>query len=539
MKRESFLTFADRFAEPIVLLDATFTVVAANRAARRDAGMVEGAPFLDRVAQPDAVRRYLRLASRSTGPTPGGLTLAAGDARRWHCEASRVGGTQGGEDAGAEDFSDGIFLRLRAGDAASSRFTALNDQIAHLHAEVRRRQTLEEERERLLERERAARRDAEEANRLKDEFLAAVSHELRTPLHAVTGWLSLLRANPSGELLERALEVIERNVAAQTKLTEDLVDVSRVISGRLKVNLQPVDLSDIVRQAIDSARPAAETKNQRVELIANTGDCVVHADAERLLQVVWNLLSNATKFTPKGGRIQVVVRRVSSHCEIVVSDTGEGIPAAVLPYVFDRFRQGDGSTTRRQGGLGLGLSIVRHLVELHGGMVMAHSDGEGHGTTITVNLPLPIFERQEAVRLPDGGDEGAAEGLPLSGLSALLIEDHRDSRELLVRILTRSGATVVAVPEAEAAMAAYMADPPRVVVSDIELPGEDGFTLMRKLRDYERVHGLPRVPAVAVTAHAIGEARVHALRAGYQTFLTKPINPAELVALIRSLCAVD
>jgi signal transduction histidine kinase len=531
LNRECFIAVTDRLGEPVFLLDLTFRVVAANRAAHRVVEVRDGDRLLEHVTEPEAVAGYLRLASRSGAPTPGNMTLLTDREQPWRCEASRLGP--------AEEGGDHLFLRLRGIAAARSRFIALNDQIAMLHAEIRRRTALEEERERLLQGEREARQEAEQANRLKDEFLAAVSHELRTPLHAVTGWLSLLRSNPQPDIYERALEVIERNVAAQSKLTEDLVDVSRVISGRMRLSLQPVDLSEIVRQAVDSVRPAAEARQQRIEMIANAGDCLVHADPERMLQVVWNLLSNATKFTPKRGRIQVVVRRVNSHCEILVSDTGEGISREMLPYVFDRFRQGDATTTRRHGGLGLGLAIVRHLVELHGGMVMAHSEGEGEGTTITVNLPLPMFERQQAVeRTPDGETAPPGPPAPLAGFSALLVEDHADSRDLLEQILTRSGATVVAVPDAESALARFVEQRPDVVVSDIELPGEDGFTLMRKLRDHERIHGLPQVPAVAVTAHTIGDARVHALRSGYQSFLTKPIHPGELVAMIQSLCGL-
>ena len=343
MNRDCFVAVSDRLPEPCLLLEPSFTVVAANRAARRTVGVEEGASLLERAADPEAARRYLNLASRSPERLPGSLPMRGDAGPPWRCEASRVV-------TPAPD-PDLVFLRLVGSAAAHGRFTALDDQITKLHREIRRRIALEEERERLLEGERQARRDAEEANRLKDEFLAAVSHELRTPLHAVTGWLSLLRTSQEPELVRQALEVIERNVAAQTKLTEDLVDVSRVISGRMRLSLQPIDLTEIVRQAIDSARPAAEGKNQRLELIANSGDCLVNADPERMLQVVWNLLSNATKFTPKGGRIQVVVRRVNSHCEILVSDTGDGISPDVLPFVFDRFRQGDGSTTRRHGGL--------------------------------------------------------------------------------------------------------------------------------------------------------------------------------------------
>ncbi len=233
---------------------------------------------------------------------------------------------------------------------------------------------------------------------MKDEFLATVSHELRTPLNAIKGWVHLLRARRAdGDLLERGLETIEKNTDLQSQLVEDLLDVSRIITGRVRLSVEPVDLGTVVRDAVEAIRPAAEAKEVRLQVVTGSGDCSVMGDRGRLVQVVWNLLANGVKFTPKGGRVQAVLHRINSHVEIVVSDTGEGIPPDVLPYVFDRFRQADASTTRRHGGLGLGLSIVRHLVELHGGLVVADSPGTGQGATFTVSLPVPLFTRDEGV----------------------------------------------------------------------------------------------------------------------------------------------
>lgn len=537
MTPETFQEVADRVTEPMLLLAGSGSVVACNQPAHRALGVAVGDSLPQRAEDPEQVSRFLVLASRSTQPLPGALRLRDDGGERWRCDACLVGE--------AEAAGPLVFVHLRSGSRAATRFAALNRQIEQLHEEIRRRQALEVEREALLAGERQARREAQEANRLKDEFLAAVSHELRTPLNAITGWLSLLRESPSPDLFQRALDVFDRNVAAQVQLTEDLVDVSRVITGRMRLDLQPIDLATVVRQAIDSALPAAESKNLRLELIADPGGCTINADPDRILQVVWNLLSNATRFTPKGGKIQVVLRRVNSHVEIVVSDTGLGIPAEVLPYVFDRFRQADGSTTRRHGGLGLGLAIVRHLVELHGGVVMAHSDGPGKGATFTVNLPMPIFERQPAV--PPGGEaqealrrsDAASSSDCLSGCRVLLVEDHDDSRDLLERILCASGADVYPVASAEGALAAWETREFDAVISDIEMPGEDGFTLMRKLRDRERQRGVRPTPGIAVTAHSIGDARIHALRAGYHTFLVKPIHPPELVALVESLCGMS
>lgn len=523
-----FHAIADRLADPVLLLSPAGIVDASNPVARRALGRgVDGTDLTARVDAPDDFRRYLTLAARSGSPLPGGLSID-GAQLRWRCDASVT--IVGGRPA--------LVLQLRPSNETVRRFMALNQQIDRLNAEVRRRQLLERERESLLESERLARAAAEEASRFKDQLLTAVSHELRTPLQAIQGWLTLIRKSPGDlERLARGLNVIERNVAAEVKLTEDLVDVSLAISGRMKLDLQPVDLELVIRQAVDSALPAAEAKGQRIQVMANVGNCVINGDHARLLQVVWNLLANATRYTPKGGRIQIVLKRINSHAEISVSDTGEGIAPEVLPYIFDRFRRADGSSTRRQGGLGLGLSIARHLVELHGGFVIVESEGLGRGSTFTVNLPLPVFRAREAtIAAPEGSHADAAGAL--AGIHILLVEDHKDSRELLETILLDEGARVTAVDSAASAREVFRKGALDIVVSDIEMPEEDGFTFLRKLRDLERELGRAPVSAIAVSAHTIGDARLHALRAGYHTFLSKPLMPDELVATIANLCRV-
>lgn len=510
-----------------MLISVSGSILVRNRIAARS--IPEARPeseLVQHVDDPQSLRRYLSLASRSSSPVPGAITFTS-SGKKWRADGSAL----------VHQGQHYLVLHLRPFGHALESFVALNEQISKLNAEIRRRMLVEQELESSAERERESRARAEEASRFKDELLATTSHELRTPLHAISGWLSILRDNPHDtQMVKRGLEVCERNLRVQTQLVEDLVDASLIITGRMKLELQSVDLDQVVRQAADTMRPAIEAKRQRLEIIAEPGACVIHGDSDRLVQVVWNLLSNASKHTPKEGKIQVTVRCIESHAELTVSDTGEGIAPEVLPYVFDRFRRADSSTTRRSGGLGLGLSIVRGLVELHGGVVMVDSDGLGRGSSFTVSLPLPIFRRESAAEETDAAAACGGTHRVLEGLEVLLVEDHDDSRELLAHILSARGATITAVPDASAARDAFQDRAYDIILSDIEMPEEDGFTLIRKLRDLERSLGRKRVPAIAVTAHKIRNARVHALRAGYQAFLAKPVAPDELVAMVRSLC---
>jgi len=391
-----------------------------------------------------------------------------------------------------------------------------------------------------VDEQRRTAEELREANRLKDEFLATVSHELRTPLTAVLGWAYLLRSEQLDEKAAAgALETIERNARSQAQLIDDLLDVSRIITGKLRLDVRQVDPGSFIESAIESLRPAAEAKGVRVQKVMDTGVNTIAGDAARLQQVVWNLLSNAIKFTPKGGRVQVRLERVNSHIEIVVIDTGAGIPAEFLPHVFDRFRQADQSTTRNYGGLGLGLAIVRHLVELHGGTVHAESPGEGHGATFTVKLPvIPIYNRDD---LAERAHPAARETLPsfgcperLDGVKVLVIDDEADARELLRVGLGQCGAEVTTAGSAREALEAVKEARPDVLISDIGMPEEDGYALIKQIRALTAKAG-GKIPAIALTAYARTEDRLQALRAGYQMHVTKPVEITELVAVVASL----
>jgi len=406
--------------------------------------------------------------------------------------------------------------------------------------DVTERKRAEEERERLLASEQQARAAAEEASRLKDEFLATMSHELRTPLTAVLGWAHMLRTGQfEGDETARALETIERNARAQSQLIDDLLDVSRIITGKLRLDVRPLDPASIIESAVEAVRPAAEAKGVRVQKVLDTGLVSVSGDPFRLQQVVWNLLSNAIKFTPRGGRVQVRMERVNSHVEIAVSDTGQGIPAEFLPHVFDRFRQADMGTTKKHGGLGLGLSIVRHLVELHGGSVRAESAGEGQGATFRVLLPVAAV--YHAADVQERAHPAARDTLPsydcperLDGLKVLVVDDEPDARDLLRVGLGRCGAEVSVAGSVEEALRAVEKERPDLLISDIGMPGQDGYELIRLVRALPAAAG-GRVPAIALTAYARTEDRLHALRAGYQMHVSKPVELAELMAVAASL----
>ncbi|MDQ3804351.1 MAG: ATP-binding protein, partial [Acidobacteriota bacterium] len=385
-------------------------------------------------------------------------------------------------------------------------------------------------------------REAQEANRIKDEFLATLSHELRTPLTAILGWASMLRTNRFDEdSTRRAVETIERNARAQRQIVEDVLDVSRIITGRLRIDARPVEVRSLVEAAVDGVRPAAEAKGVFLSTMLAPDVGVISADPDRLQQVMWNLLSNAVKFTPAGGRVEVELRRVEHQAVVSVRDTGQGIAPEFLPHVFDRFRQADQTTTRRHGGLGLGLAIVRSLVELHGGSVTAESEGEGRGASFTVRLPLKAVAqpaaRFEAAATKPLGAEPEAQSPSLAGTRVLLVEDDEDALSLLRSILEGRGARVTAVASAAEAWAALEGAAHDVLVSDIGMPEEDGYSLVRRLREREASRG-GKLPAVALTAYARDEDRTRALLAGFHAHVAKPVNPAELVAVVASLAAL-
>jgi signal transduction histidine kinase/ActR/RegA family two-component response regulator len=394
------------------------------------------------------------------------------------------------------------------------------------------------ERETLLESERAARTEAERANRAKDEFVATLSHELRTPLNAVLGWASVLRkSTESGPPdLVKGLEVIERQARHQGQLISDLLDISRTMAGKLHLEIGKVDLSVVVENALESARQAAESKELKLERDLGNVRRAVVGDPTRLEQVVWNLLSNAVKFTPPEGTIRVEVREREGDVEITVSDTGEGIDPSLLPGLFERYRQADGSSTRRHGGLGLGLAIVRNLVELHGGSVEARSEGAGKGSAFTVRLPTRAADWADA-REPDAGHPGRTEegeGPKLSGLEILVVDDDRDTRDLIARILGDGGAEVHRAASGEEAISLLDDVRPDVLISDIGMPGMDGYTFIRALRERTAEWERP-LPAIALTAFARSEDRARALLAGYHSHVAKPVDSSELVAAVEDL----
>jgi signal transduction histidine kinase/CheY-like chemotaxis protein len=396
-----------------------------------------------------------------------------------------------------------------------------------------------EERSRLLSSEKLARNEAERANRLKDEFLATISHELRNPLNAILGWAHMMRLGKLNEAnAERAVETIYRNAKSQAQLVADLLDVSRIISGKLRLDVRTVDLISIVNAAIDSIRPAAEAKSIRLQTILDPAAGPISGDADRLQQIVWNLLTNAVKFTPKGGRIQVKLQRVDSHVEIVVSDSGVGISKEFLPHVFDRFRQADASTTRLHGGLGLGLSIVHQLVDLHGGTVTVQSEGEGKGATFTITLPfVGVISQMEAEAVhPTHSEEILSfDGLPsLKGLKVLVVDDEADTGELIGEVLKECGSEVIITRSAAEALEAIEQHKPDILISDLGMPDEDGYSLIEKVRALPSERG-GNIPAAALTAYARAEDRMRVLRSGFQFHLPKPVDSAELVTVVASL----
>jgi PAS domain S-box-containing protein len=389
------------------------------------------------------------------------------------------------------------------------------------------------ERERLLDAERVARSEAERASRVKDDFVAMVSHELRTPLNAILGWTQLMMQERNPAILERGLDVVARNTRVQAQLISDLLDVSRIVAGKLRLEIHPVDLDTVVREAVEALQPEAKVKGIeiRTDILEYPGP--IAGDPARLQQIVWNLVSNAIKFTPSGGTVVVSIRRQEPNVEIVVQDTGVGIRPDVIDHVFDRFHQADWSITRRFGGLGLGLSIVKHLAELHGGSVHGESAGEGQGSTFRVMLPssalATVSESRAAFLLPAAMDDV----ISLAAMRVMLVEDEPDTREFLTRLLTQHGAVVTAASSAAEAIAQFERERPDILISDIGLPEVDGYDLIQQIRQ----GAAPRsatVPAIALTAYARAEDRRRALLSGFQRHLAKPIEPSELLTALAS-----
>ena len=412
-------------------------------------------------------------------------------------------------------------------DAARLHVQELSRYISEL-------QRSEEAREQLLLRAERARAEAEAANRIKDEFLATLSHELRTPLTSLLGWSSVLRESRRDEkVLAQGLDAIDRNARVQAQLIDDLLDVSRIVSGKLNLDVRPLDVCSVTRAAIAVVQPAADAKGITLDYWAQPALGAISADSARLQQIIWNLLSNAVKFTPHGGRINVRVLRDGSNVKVTVSDTGQGIDPEFLPRVFDRFRQADSSTTRSFGGLGLGLAIVRHLVELHGGTVSAESDGVGKGATFSAAFPL-LTDRTEPITVMHSGEIHAGEFHSLDGLRVLLVDDERETREIISTVVERTGAEVKSCTSAREALNALVEWRPHVILSDIGMPDEDGYSFIGRVRSLEDNDG-GNTPAAALTAYAREEDRKQVLAAGYQMHIAKPIAAGQLVTMIAKL----
>lgn len=402
-------------------------------------------------------------------------------------------------------------------------------------------QTLEAEISQKKRLEKELRQQAESlsrANTLKDEFLAVVSHELRSPLNAILGWAQILRSRQLDEtIVSRALETIERNARSQVKLIEDLLDISRIVRGKLPLNIRPVNLVSVIRVTLDSVQLAVTAKNIEIRTVLDESASLVSGDADRLQQIIWNLLSNAIKYTPKEGQIEVRLERISANAVITVSDTGQGIDPEFLPYVFDRFRQAERATTRHHGGLGLGLAIVRQLVEMHGGTVEANSPGEGQGATFTVQLPLMAVRilPSEIVQQPLIGEEAAAFDLcpSLSNVYVLVVDDEADTRELLAVVLESAGAKVRTAASVNEALQVIQHSQPDILISDVGMAEQDGYALIRQVRQIESEQP-GTMPAIALTAYAREEDCKQLLNAGFQLHLPKPVEPAALVAAVAS-----
>ncbi|MBN8548314.1 MAG: PAS domain S-box protein [Deltaproteobacteria bacterium] len=407
-------------------------------------------------------------------------------------------------------------------------------QDAILESEIRYKK-LAEEISVLLGREQIARRQVEQANRMKDQFLATLSHELRTPLNAILGWAFLARRQSDPEKLKEGLTIVERNARSQARIIEDLLDMNRIMSGMLRLDIKDVSVPTVIQEAVESVAPAAQAKEIHLESTVESRAEEVRADANRLKQMIWNLLVNAVKFTPAGGTVRIHAHRTQTHIEIMVSDTGKGISPDFIPHIFDRFSQADSSSTRQHGGLGLGLSIVKQLVELHGGRVEVRSEGEGKGATFTLSLPIPVFKRdlhgatEGELELPAAGEFGEVSSL--GGLLVLVVDDEEDSRGLVKGLLEEKGARVLTASSAAEGLELLSQQAFNVIISDIGMPHEDGFQFIRRVRKLPSEQK-GTIPAIALSAYARQEDRTAALEAGFHLHLSKPVEPSELLGAV-------
>jgi signal transduction histidine kinase/ActR/RegA family two-component response regulator len=422
-------------------------------------------------------------------------------------------------------------------EASLEQTEAARLHVQELSRYISELQRSEEERGQLLLRAERARTEAEAANRIKDEFLATLSHELRTPLTSLLGWSSVLReAKRDEKVLNQGLEAIDRNARVQAQLIDDLLDVSRIVSGKLNLEVRPLDVTSVTRAAINVVQPAADAKGIKMDYYAEPGLGAISADSARLHQIIWNLLSNAVKFTPHGGRISIRVEKDGADARVSVKDTGQGVDPEFLPRVFDRFRQADSSTTRSFGGLGLGLAIVRHLVELHGGTVSAQSDGLNKGATFSATFPL-IAERAEPAAVTPAVD-CSTDNQTLDGLRVLLVDDEAEAREIISTVITRTGGEVRTCKSASEGLSKLVEWKPDVILSDIAMPDEDGYSFIQQVRTLPRDKG-GETPAAALTAYARDVDRRQALAAGYQMHIAKPISASQLITMIARLAGRD
>ena len=522
-------------AARVATLVRTARLVAAQEVRARQTALAAdvGAALTEGRTTMDVARRAAEAIAKRLGPcsvelfvkTAGELSLVA---------------RAGAEGAVPEALRVPLVVRDEVvGAIAVSTASEVVASVANILALGLARARSEEDRLSLLDRERNARAEAEAANRSKDDFLAMVSHELRTPLNAITGWTSMLLAGGlDPQRTRRAYETIDRNARSQAQLIDDLLDIGRITSGTLRLNESQIEVGSIAEMALEALRPAAEARGVRLESNIGTELGETKGDAQRIQQVIWNLLSNSIKFTSRGGLVQLVVRRDPQAIVIEVTDNGQGIAPEFLPRVFDRFRQQDGSSTRSRGGLGLGLSIVRHLVEMHGGSIRAESEGVGKGAKFTVVLPLDAEMLGRAVDSIVRVPRAAPIDRPreVEGLRVLVLDDEADARELLRALLEGCKVEVTTAASVAEAIAVVESKPLDVVLSDIAMPEEDGLSFIRRVRAFPREQG-GRVPAVALTAYARLEDRTRALRAGFNAHVAKPVDLNELLAVLTSLMA--
>jgi PAS domain S-box-containing protein len=507
-----------------------------------DAVMAMDAEGVIRFWNPRAERTFGWGRHEAIGKSLVGLVVDAADRERLRQDLA--GATAGGAPQRTE-----VIGRRRDGTSFPLEMTITvipedpDYRFSAFARDITERKRSEHERERLLDEAEHAREQSEAASRVKDEFLSTLSHELRTPLTAIVGWIYLLRG---GRLDDpgraRALDAIDRNAGAQAQLISDILDLSRIVGAKFRLDVRPIQVAPVVAAAIETLMPAANARGIKVQAVLDPSAGLVSADTDRLRQVVWNLVSNAIKFTPRGGRVTARVERAGPDVVVTVEDSGAGISPQVLPYIFERFRQGDSSNTRTHGGLGLGLAVVRHLVELHGGQVTASSAGEGQGATFVVTIPL--LDPAAGVSGDRGeGAPAAADELPedaprLDGVRVLVVDRSEDVREVVSRILRLSGAEVDAVGSAAEALTSLATSVPDVLVSAIDMEGETGYSLLRKVRSLPRDLG-GAVPAAALTGFSRTEDRVRTLQAGFQMYMSKPVQPAELLAVVAALADIS